>query len=217
MSKRRTYRGGNNGGKTFDREEWAGYSHAAKFFDVLGSVMKTPDGRNYALVMEDHCLGDYVAGVVQLDCIHNHALGKIWSLWNVVHIRSIVVCNHFRGIGFLGSICSLLQYAANEAGVFVCGTAKPFRHDMPIIQKPEELIKFLGDEGCVTETFRIDEKKKNDALALREKYISNGFCAFDSAGYPFLNKFWKKTGFGYLGEGTPLSGHEDYFDRHLKC
>lgn len=202
-----------------DEGYWRENSPAAKFFDYLSSIMKTPDGRHFALVMDDvyglHL--PYVAALVELDCIHNHCLGLIWSYWNSIHIRSITVCNEYRNCGFLGSVCAMLIGAADYAGVFLNGTAKPFKYDLPVISNGEDLVRFIEGEKDIVDSFRVDDRKKREAEGLRDLYLKYGFCKYDSAGYCFENEYWRKTGIGYLGSGTNIDGVADYFSRHLKC
>jgi hypothetical protein len=187
-----------------------------RFLESLRKTWKTPNYEDFFFFM-DGGLGEdgYVAAVITLDVLHNHCLGLGYSLRNTIHIRSIGVANHMRGVGFLSAICSVLVAVAEETGVFIYGTAKPFRYDVPEIRTAEEGLAFLERRNSEWESLKTDKKGKAEAVLLLKKYVSYGFQLYDSAGLPFHDRFWKKNSFGFASSVLDTEGIGDYFDRHL--
>lgn len=200
-----------------DIEYWRENSRTIVFRDYLHKVMPSPDGDHFCLLMDEFAaMEPFVAAIVNIDVLPNQELGNRWAFYNAVHIRSIGVCNEFRGCGFFGTICKYLQNAADQANVFIYGCARPFQYDIPILPNGAELNKFLDTyEGL--STLKTDKKKKQESLELLERYIQNGFCRYNCSGAHFFDKFFKRNSFGYLGEGTDLEGVADYFNKHLSC
>ncbi len=199
-------------------EENVGLESCARvrFLESLEGIWKTPNYEDFFFFMDGGLLFDgYVAAVITLDVMHNHCLGLAYSHRNTVHIRSIGVANHMRGLGFLGSICSVLLATAEEAGVFIYGTAKPFRYDVPEIRCPEDGLAFLERRNDQWESLKTDKKMKIEAMNLRQKYVGYGFQCYDSAGFPCCDGFWKRNSFGYASTMLDKEGTGDYFHRHL--
>ena len=199
-------------------EEGQGLEDCARvrFLQSLKGIWGTPNYEDFFFLMDGGMLFDgYVAAVITLDVMHNHCWGLGYSLRNTIHIRSIGVANHMRGVGFLGSICNVLLATAEEAGVFIYGTAKPFRYDVPEIRSSEEGLAFLERRNEDWESMRTNKKMKAEAMTLRQKYVSYGFQCYDSAGFPCCDRFWKRNSFGYASTLLDKEGTGDYFDRHL--
>jgi hypothetical protein len=194
-------------------------SARVRFLESLKTIWKTPNYEDFFFFMDGGYMGDgYVAAVITLDVLHNHRLGLRYSVRNTVHIRSIGVANHMRGVGFLCAICNVLLAVAEEAGVFIYGTAKPFRYDVPEIRTPEEGLAFLERRNEDWEPLGTNKKRKAEAVLLRQKYVSYGFQCYDSAGLPCDDRFWKKNSFGFASSLLDTEGTGDYFCRHLcKC
>ncbi len=187
-----------------------------RFLESLQRIWSTPNYEDFFFFMDGGVMFDgYVAAVITLDVLHNHRLGLGYSLRNTIHIRSIGVANHMRGLGFLGAICNVLLAVAEESGVFIYGTAKPFRYDVPEIRTPEEGLAFLERRNSDWEPLGSDKKGKAAAMMLRQKYVSYGFDCYDSAGLPCDDRFWKRNSFGFASSLLNVEGVGDYFDRHL--
>lgn len=199
-------------------EETNGIEDCARmrFLSSLQKIWKTPNYEDFFFFMDGGLVFDgYVAAVISLDVMHNHCLGLGYSIRNTVHIRSIGVANHMRGVGFLGAICNVLLAVAEESGVFIYGTAKPFRYEVPEIRTPEEGLAFLDRRSRDWEPMSTNKKRKAEAVALRQKYVSYGFQCYDSAGFPCEDRFWKRNSFGFASSLLAREGVGDYFDRHL--
>lgn len=189
-----------------------------KFLESLSVVMPTPNHEDFFFVFDDVFKTEKKAvGVVTIDVMHNHQLGLEWSIYNAVHIRSLGVANDERGIGYFSCLCSLLIRVAEEAGVFLYGTALPFRYDIPTIVDKDGIEEFLKKRDSSWYSMKTDKKIKQQSLELRKAYLRNGFCAYDSSGFAGNDRFFKKTGFGYLSTKTNVNGLQGYFDRHLSC
>ena len=189
-----------------------------KFLEYLGVVCPTPNWQDFFWYYEDRLAGNSrVVWVINIDFMHNQQLGLKWSHDNTVHIRSLGVANDERGVGFLSCLCSLLIRVAEESGVFLYGTARPFRYDIPRIETTDQALAFIEkrDNDWWSEKENKDYKKK--AASLRDAYLKNGFCRYDSSGFSCGNKFWKTNSFGYLSSNLDISGVEDYFANHLSC
>ena len=189
-----------------------------KFLEHLGVICPTPNYQDFFWYYEDRVLQDYrVVGIINIDWMHNHQLGLKWSHDNTVHIRSLGVANDDRGVGFFSCLCALLIRVAEESGVFIYGTARPFRYDIPRIETPDDGLAFLKKRD--SEWFSEKESKdyKEKASDLRNAYLKHGFCGYDSSGFACGNKFWKTNSFGYLSSNLDLSGVEEYFSNHLTC
>ena len=189
-----------------------------RFLEELRVLCPTPDYKNFFWFYDDILLNDSrVVGIFTIDWLHNHQLGLEFSFKNTVHIRSLGVANDDRGIGYFSCLCSILISIAQRTGVFIHGVANPFRYDIPRIENQEEALKFLEDRDNNWYSEKLAKDYKEKSMDLQLQYVKNGFCSYDSSGYEFRNKFFKKTSFGFLGEGSDLMGKEDYFNAHLSC
>lgn len=187
-----------------------------RFMRHLQKIWTTPNYQDFFFFMDGRFPFDgYVAAVITLDVMHNHQLGLGYSLRNTVHIRSIGVANHMRGVGYLEAICNVLLSVAEDAGVFIYGTAKPFRYDVPEIRTADDGLAFLEQRSRDWIPMSTDRKRKAEATALRQKYVSYGFQCYDSAGFPCEDRFWKKNSFGFASSSLAREGVGDYFERHL--
>jgi hypothetical protein len=186
------------------------------FLRALQKIWSTPNYEDFFFQIDGDMMFDgYVAAVVTLDVMHNHRLGLGYSLRNTVHIRSIGVANHMRGVGFLEAICNVLISVAEDSGVFIFGTAKPFRYEVPEIRTADEGLAFLERRGEEWEPMRTDKKRKAEARTLRDKYVAYGFQCYDSAGFPCEDRFWKRNSFGFASSVLDREASGDYFERHL--
>lgn len=197
-------------------EEWESCARY-KFLEQMDHQFKTPDGKNFLLISDSKIDEPTIQAIVNLDTVHNQVLGLRWSVMNIVFIRSITVLNDIRGVGMLGVLCAYLQRFADNSGAFICGVAKPFENDLPVINNKDQLNKYFREQAEMNESFVVSEKLKRESVTLRNKYIEYGFCGYVGAGLRFQNKFMKGNMFGYLGARDDLGEKESYFVEHLAC
>lgn len=182
-----------------------------KALEKLGEWWPSPDGMNFAVYEGNE---EFLLGHVQCCITTNSYLGRELSEKYTLHIQQIIVCDDLRGCGILAVICKRLIDVAEEAGVFVGGTARNFNGCLPQIRTREGYLRFL-EMGFGGYKRRREESRASKSLL--QKYVEYGFCRYDGTGYPMNDRRWKKLCFGYTSSRLEDKKVAQFLQSHLLC
>lgn len=187
-----------------------------KMLDSLVQERKlwSVDGLHYFLLM-DTGKDQEVAACVAVNSIGNTYLPREITEKYTVHIQYVCTRNDWRNCGFLGVVMQYFIEAAEEYGVFLHLHARPFNIELPKISHPDEIEKWLEEDGG-RHTASLKKDKAN-AKIMKKVYLGMGFCNYDGVGVRFGNRYWKKMCCGYRSSRIENPILNRYLDQHLHC
>jgi GNAT superfamily N-acetyltransferase len=162
---------------------------------------------------------EVVWGFFRTDLRTLKPLDDLESRCNTRHLMAISTREDWRGEGFWKMTMEIIIEAAEKAGIFLHGIARPFKMRWPEeIRNSAEMLWFLNNESKYFSYIQNSKEEKRQSKRLLEKYLRLGMCEFR---YPPGNGFSShekrnRYGFGYLSEIAPAAIRE-IFGPSLGC